>query len=69
MPGDGFLGIFGEFWGENLVTLVQNGTISEDNLRDKVLRTLTPYFHLGQDVNPLPPFLYVSSCVILDNFF
>ncbi|KAE9402449.1 beta-D-xylosidase/beta-D-glucosidase [Gymnopus androsaceus JB14] len=58
MPGSGFIGLFGTFWGENLIALVENGTVSEDILRDKVVRTLTSYFYLGQDVNPLPEFIY-----------
>lgn len=60
MPGTGFSGLFGSFWGDTLVALVENATVSEDILRDKVVRTLTPYFYLGQDVNPLPAFIYVS---------
>ncbi|KAE9402448.1 beta-D-xylosidase/beta-D-glucosidase [Gymnopus androsaceus JB14] len=42
MPGQGFLGFLGTFWGENLVALVNNGSITVDNLREKVVRTLTP---------------------------
>ncbi|KAE9387202.1 glycoside hydrolase, partial [Gymnopus androsaceus JB14] len=41
----------------NLITFVENGSLSEDNLREKDVRNLTPYYYLGQDVNPPPPFL------------
>lgn len=69
MPGQGFLGFLGTFWGENLVALVNNGSITVDNLREKVVRTLTPYFFLGQDVNPLPPFIYVSIVSLFDGSY
>ncbi|KAF9059549.1 beta-D-xylosidase/beta-D-glucosidase [Rhodocollybia butyracea] len=58
MPGSGDGGVLGDFWGDTLITLVNNGTISKDIVREKVVRTLTPYYFLGQDVNPLPPFIF-----------
>ncbi|KAF9064428.1 beta-D-xylosidase/beta-D-glucosidase [Rhodocollybia butyracea] len=54
MPGFGYGGFFGSFWGSNMVDMVNNGTITEQVLRDKVIRILTSYYHLGMDINPLP---------------
>lgn len=61
MPGKGFLGALGDFWGATLVELINNGTVSEDLVRDKAVRILTGYYYLGQDTNPPPPFVYVST--------
>ncbi|KAJ3886195.1 beta-D-xylosidase/beta-D-glucosidase [Lentinula edodes] len=58
MPGEGFLGELGDFWGTTLADLINNGTVSEDLVRDKVVRLLTGYYYLGQDIDPLPPFVY-----------
>ncbi|KEY72807.1 hypothetical protein S7711_04398 [Stachybotrys chartarum IBT 7711] len=37
------------FFGPNLVTAVNNGTLEEERLDDMVTRIMTPYFALGQD--------------------
>lgn len=37
------------YFGENLVTGVQNGTLSSSRLDDMVRRVLMPYYYLGQD--------------------
>ncbi|KAK8162722.1 glycoside hydrolase family 3 protein [Phyllosticta citrichinensis] len=37
------------WYGGNLTTAVQNGTVAESRLDDMVKRVLTPYFLLGQD--------------------
>ncbi|KAJ3820829.1 beta-D-xylosidase/beta-D-glucosidase [Lentinula raphanica] len=58
MPGAGFAAELGNFWGETLVDLVNNGTVSKAVVRDKVVRLLTGYYYLGQDVSPLPEFVY-----------
>ncbi|KAJ3762290.1 beta-D-xylosidase/beta-D-glucosidase [Lentinula raphanica] len=58
MPGAGFVAELGNFWGETLVDLVNNGTVSKAVVRDKVVRVLTGYYYLGQDVSPLPEFVY-----------
>jgi beta-glucosidase len=48
MPGrDNLMGL-------NLLPAVQNGSISEARITDMVVRTLAPYFLLGQDQN-YPP--------------
>lgn len=67
MPGEGFLGELGDFWGTTLADLINNGTVSEDLVRDKVVRLLTGYYYLGQDINPLPPFVYVSAHLATSN--
>lgn len=59
MPGSQLDSLLGDFWA-NLTELVNNGTVKEDVVREKVIRILTPYYHLGQDVKPLPDFVYVS---------
>lgn len=48
-------GLFGSFYGDQLLQLVQNGTIDETRVRDQAIRVLTPHFALGQSENPLPP--------------
>ncbi|KAJ3782892.1 beta-D-xylosidase/beta-D-glucosidase [Lentinula aff. detonsa] len=58
MPGEGFLAALGDFWGSTLADLINNGTVSEVLVRDKVVRLLTPYYYLGQDIDPLPSFVY-----------
>ncbi|KAJ4480123.1 beta-D-xylosidase/beta-D-glucosidase [Lentinula aciculospora] len=58
MPGAGFLGELGDFWGSTLVDLINNGTVSEVVVQDKVIRFFTAYYHLGQDIDPLPTFVY-----------
>ncbi|KAJ3725682.1 beta-D-xylosidase/beta-D-glucosidase [Lentinula guzmanii] len=57
MPGSQLDSLLGDFWGD-MVEMINNGTVSEDVIREKVIRILTPYYHLGQDVKPLPDFIY-----------
>ncbi|KAF3039252.1 hypothetical protein E8E11_004825 [Didymella keratinophila] len=42
------------FFGGNVTAAVNNGTLSTERVNDMVLRIMTPYFHLNQDVN-FPP--------------
>ncbi|KAI0018800.1 beta-glucosidase-related glycosidase [Xylariomycetidae sp. FL0641] len=39
----------GSFWGPNTTAAVNNGTLAESRLDDMVIRTMAPYFLLGQD--------------------
>ncbi|KAJ2894532.1 beta-glucosidase [Zalerion maritima] len=53
MPGG--LGLYGmvrngnAFFGGNITTAVNNGTLDEARLDDMILRIMAPYYHLGQD--------------------
>ncbi|THU82334.1 glycoside hydrolase [Dendrothele bispora CBS 962.96] len=58
MPGSGYGGIFGQMWGENLVALVENGTVPEDRITDAATRVLTPWIWLGQDQTQLPEVVF-----------
>lgn len=58
MPGTGSGGWASEFW-LNFTELVTNGSIPEWRVDDMVIRTLTPYYALGQDTKPLPPIVWV----------
>ncbi|KIK62435.1 glycoside hydrolase family 3 protein [Collybiopsis luxurians FD-317 M1] len=58
MPGSAFNGTYGDLWGPAMVEMVNNGTITEQQLRDKVLRLLTPYYHLSMDTDPLPDVIF-----------
>ncbi|EIM82192.1 uncharacterized protein STEHIDRAFT_124824 [Stereum hirsutum FP-91666 SS1] len=58
MPGSGWDGLWGTFWGDSLTTLVNNGSVTEDRLDDAVIRLLTPLVSLGQDTNPPPEVLF-----------
>lgn len=51
MPGNEPSAIEGELWGDNLLKLVQNGTVPESRINDAILRILSPYYSLGQDEN------------------
>jgi beta-glucosidase len=42
------------YFGENVTTAVNNGSLSTERVDDMVLRIMTPYFHLNQDVD-FPP--------------
>ncbi|KAH7402943.1 beta-glucosidase 1 [Pyrenochaeta sp. MPI-SDFR-AT-0127] len=55
MPG-GINFLFGSpsFFGENITTAVNNGSLSINRVNDMVLRILTPYFFLNQD-SGFPP--------------
>lgn len=54
MPGNGFGGILGIFYGDELRDLVNNGTVPESRLDDMVHRILTPYYASGQADKKLP---------------
>ncbi|KAH6722111.1 beta-glucosidase [Leptodontidium sp. MPI-SDFR-AT-0119] len=55
MPGPlGFFVTEPSFWGPNLTTAVNNGSLSEDRLDDMARRIMMPYFHFGQNVD-FPP--------------
>jgi beta-glucosidase len=55
MPGGiGFTTPNPSFFGGNVTAAVNNGTLSTERVNDMVLRIMTPYFHLNQDVN-FPP--------------
>ncbi|KAJ6547711.1 putative beta-glucosidase [Mycena capillaripes] len=57
MPGTAFDGVFGNFFGDELVALVKNASVPEARLDDMVLRTLSPIFqHQDLDTYPLPAF-------------
>ncbi|CAK5280735.1 unnamed protein product [Mycena citricolor] len=53
MPGSGIDGLLGNFYGAELIAMVQNGTIPEKRLDDMVLRTLAPILEL-QDLQTYP---------------
>lgn len=55
MPGSlDFVTPSSSFFGGNVTTAVQNGTLSAVRVDDMVLRIMTPYYHLNQDTN-FPP--------------
>ncbi|KAK9369477.1 glycosyl hydrolase family 3 N terminal domain-containing protein [Lipomyces kononenkoae] len=55
MPGPmGFFTTTPSFWGSNLTMAVNNGSLSEARIDDMARRIMTPYFHLGQDLD-YPP--------------
>lgn len=55
MPGGiRFLNSTPSYFGKNLTSAVNNGSVSADRIDDMVLRIMTPYFHLNQDVD-FPP--------------
>jgi beta-glucosidase len=54
-PGDGLGGLFGKFFGNELLAFVANGTIDDSRVQDQAIRVLTPYFVLGRQDDPLPP--------------
>ena len=54
MPGNGFNGLLGIFYGDELRDLVNNGTIAESRLDDMIHRVLTPYYAAGQADKKLP---------------
>ncbi|KAF9692889.1 hypothetical protein EKO04_009060 [Ascochyta lentis] len=55
MPGGiNFFSPTPSFWGGNITTAVNNGSLPLDRVNDMVLRIMTPYFHLNQDVD-FPP--------------
>ncbi|KIY46801.1 glycoside hydrolase [Fistulina hepatica ATCC 64428] len=61
MPGNVFGGLFGDFWGDNLVADVKNGSVPEYLHDQKVYRVLMPYYHLGQNTTPLPEVIYNAN--------
>ncbi|TFY61579.1 hypothetical protein EVJ58_g4431 [Rhodofomes roseus] len=54
MPGVGFGGIFGPFWGQNLLPYIANGTVTEGRVDDAAIRTLTPWIFSNQPAYPPP---------------
>jgi beta-glucosidase len=54
MPGNGFGGILGIFYGDELRDMVNNGTVPESRLDDMIHRILTPYYATGQADKKLP---------------
>ncbi|KAJ1023206.1 hypothetical protein NDA16_003359 [Ustilago loliicola] len=56
MPGSAYNGRFGDFFGDSLLELVQNGSVPEQRLDDMVLRILAPAFELQDDNYPKPSF-------------
>lgn len=62
MPGTGFGGWGGEQW-MNITDFIKNGSIPESRVDDMIIRTLMPYFWLGQDTTPLPDVVYVCSFI------
>ncbi|GAC99725.1 glycoside hydrolase [Pseudozyma hubeiensis SY62] len=56
MPGTAYNGMFGDFFGESLEKLIQNGSVPEARLDDMVLRILTPAFELQDESYPKPSF-------------
>ncbi|KAI4716172.1 hypothetical protein E4T48_07615 [Aureobasidium sp. EXF-10727] len=52
MPGTiGFVAGGNSFFGGNITTAVNNGSLSEARLDDMIKRIMTPYFHLKQNTN------------------
>lgn len=56
MPGSAYDGMFGDFYGDSLVALVQNGSVPEARLDDMVLRILAPAFELQNESYPKTSF-------------
>ena len=55
MPGGiSFASATPSFFGGNVTSAVNNGSLSTERVDDMVLRIMTPYFHLNQDVD-FPP--------------
>ncbi|KAK2801010.1 hypothetical protein FQN51_005574 [Onygenales sp. PD_10] len=48
MPGDG-MGDGQFYWGQNLVSAVNSGTVPQERLDDMVTRVLAAWYYLGQD--------------------
>lgn len=55
MPGGiGIYGLYpqsGSFWGNNVTAAVNNGTVQVSRIDDMIIRIMTPYYALGQDVD------------------
>ncbi|KEP45069.1 glycoside hydrolase family 3 protein [Rhizoctonia solani 123E] len=56
-----------DFWGADLVALVNNGTVPATRLDDMVHRILTPYYALGQD-RDFPPVQLNTSGIGSDSY-
>ncbi|KAG0160448.1 hypothetical protein PDIDSM_7977 [Penicillium digitatum] len=56
------------YWGPNLVTAVQNGSVPEARLNDMVQRILTPYLYFGQNHTSYPSIDPSSELLTLENF-
>jgi beta-glucosidase len=63
--GIGFLSPEPSFFGDNITTAVQNGTLSESRVDDMILRIMTPYYYLNQDQG----FPSIDPSVVPLNFF
>ena len=60
MPGDIIPGSGTSFFGANLTTFVENGTIAETRLDDMAERIVAAWYFLGQD-NDYPAGVLFSS--------
>ena len=66
MPGGiSFLAPEPSFWGGNLTTAVQNGSLPESRVDDMILRIMTPYYQLNQDQG----YPTIDPSVVPLNFF
>ncbi|KAK3115651.1 hypothetical protein LTR53_004804 [Teratosphaeriaceae sp. CCFEE 6253] len=66
MPGGiSFLTATPSYFGGNITTSVNNGSLALDRLDDMCRRIMTPYFHLGQDQN-YPP---IDGAAYTQTFF
>lgn len=55
MPGTiGFFVSDNSYFGSNITSAVNNGSLSEARLDDMIKRIMTPYFHLKQDTDYAP---------------
>lgn len=45
---------YAAFFGGNITTMVNNGTLDENRLDDMITRIMTPYYHLRQDEEDFP---------------
>ena len=75
MPGGiGFIQASPSFFGGNITTAVNNGSLPEERVNDMVLRIMTPYYFLGQDTGfPLidettPALNFFPQSTYLHNF-
>lgn len=54
MPGSGYSGEFGNYFGDELISAVNASAVPETRVADMAARILTPYFWLGQDADDYP---------------
>ncbi|CAK5280733.1 unnamed protein product [Mycena citricolor] len=68
MPGSAYGGHLGNFYGDELTALVQNGTVPEKRLDDMALRTLAPILeHQNLNTYPRPTFNQFDQTVPTNN--